>query len=97
LRLVGTNLTLGYGVFLTEADIELLALKGVSITHYPSCNLAVRNGIAPMYNFIGINRVDFVLRIDYKGINDDEDAIMELRMIHKLHRISNFDLVNTPP
>ncbi len=41
--------------------------------------------------------MDFVLRIDYKGINDDEDAIMELKMIHKLHRISNFDLVNTQP
>lgn len=47
LGLVDNNLTLGHGVFLTETDIELLALKGASITHHPSCNLAVRNGIAP--------------------------------------------------
>ena len=36
------------------------------------------------------------LGIDDKGINDDEDAIMELRMIYYLHRVSGFDLANTP-
>jgi len=96
LGLVDNNLTLGHGVFLTETDIELLALKGASITHHPSCNLAVRNGIAPVYNLYR-KGVNVALGIDDKGINDDEDAIMELRMIHKLHRISNFDLVDTPP
>jgi 5-methylthioadenosine/S-adenosylhomocysteine deaminase len=30
--------------------------------------------------------------LDDKTINDDEDAIMELRMIHKVHRVQTFDL-----
>ena len=30
--------------------------------------------------------------MDDKTINDDEDAVMEVRMIHKLHRLATFDL-----
>jgi len=93
--LVDENLTLGHAVYLSESDIELLASRGASITHHPSCNLAVRNGIAPVY-YLNKAGVKVALGIDDKGINDDEDAIMELRMIHRLHRISGFDLANTP-
>ena len=92
---VDTNLTLGHAVYLTESDIELMAAKGASITHHPSCNLAVRNGIAPVYSMYKAG-VNVSLGIDDKGINDDEDAIMELRLIHRLHRVSGFDLTNTP-
>lgn len=95
LGLVGPNLTLGHAVYVNEADIELLADRKASVTHHPSCNLAVRNGIAPVYHMhrAGVN---VALGIDDKGINDDEDAIMELRMIHRLHRVSGFDLENNP-
>jgi hypothetical protein len=31
--------------------------------------------------------------LDDKTINDDEDAVMELRMMHKVHRLHTFDLV----
>jgi 5-methylthioadenosine/S-adenosylhomocysteine deaminase len=30
--------------------------------------------------------------LDDKTINDDEDAVMELRMMHKVHRLHTFDL-----
>ncbi|MBD3306002.1 amidohydrolase family protein [candidate division KSB3 bacterium] len=93
--LVDENLTLGHAVFVNEADIELLATNNASITHHPSCNLSVRNGICPVY-YLHKAGVNVALGIDDKGINDDEDAIMELRLIHKLHRVSGFDLANTP-
>jgi len=82
-------------VFASEADIELLASKGSSITHHASCNLAIRNGIAPVYHFhkAGVN---VALGMDDKSINDDDDIIMELRVIHRLHRVSGFDIANTP-
>jgi cytosine/adenosine deaminase-related metal-dependent hydrolase len=95
LGLVDENLTLGHAVFLNESDIELLASKRASITHHPSCNLGVRNGISPVY-FLHQAGVNVALGIDDKSINDDEDAIMELRMIHMLHRVSGFDLARTP-
>jgi len=95
LGLLDKNLVLGHAVYLSESDIKLLALNKVSITHHPSSNLAMRNGIAPIY-YLHKEGVNVALGIDDKGINDDEDAIMELRMIHKLHRTSSMDLENTP-
>jgi cytosine/adenosine deaminase-related metal-dependent hydrolase len=95
LGLVGENLVLGHAVFVNEADISLLAEKGASVTHHPSCNLAVRNGIAPVYSLVKAG-VNVALGIDDKALNDDEDAIQELRLIHRLHRVPGFDLSRTP-
>jgi cytosine/adenosine deaminase-related metal-dependent hydrolase len=95
LGLVDENLTLGHAVYVSESDIELLASKRASTTNHPSCNFAVRNGISPVY-YLHKAGVNVSLGIDDKGINDDEDAIMELRMMYYLHRVSGFDLANTP-
>ena len=40
--------------------------------------------------------VTVAMGLDDKTINDDEDAVMELRMLHKLHRVPSYDLT-TPP
>ena len=95
LGLVDENLTLGHAVYVSDSDIELLASKRASTTNHPSCNLAVRNGISPVY-YLHKAGVNVALGIDDKGINDDEDAIMELRMMYYLHRVPGFDLANTP-
>lgn len=96
LGLVDENLTLGHAVYVSESDIELLASRRASTTNHPSCNFAVRNGISPVY-YLHKAGVNVSLGIDDKGINDDEDAIMELRMIYYLNRVPGFDLANTPP
>jgi len=36
--------------------------------------------------------VTVAMGMDDKTINDDEDAVMEVRMLHKLHRLHSFDL-----
>lgn len=89
------NLTIGHAVFITESDIELLAANQVSTTHHPNCNFVMRNGISPVYHLLKAG-VNVALGIDDKGFNDDEDAITELRLIHRLHRATGFDLANTP-
>lgn len=90
---VDDALTLGHAVYLDEKDIELLAEKKASITHHASCNLAMRNGISPVW-YLQRAGVNVALGIDEKSINDDEDAFMELRMIYYLSRLSGFDLQN---
>jgi cytosine/adenosine deaminase-related metal-dependent hydrolase len=95
LGVLDENFTFGHMVFATEADIELLAARRASITHHASCNLAIRNGIAPVYHLYKAG-VNVALGIDDKSINDDDDIIMELRVIHRLHRVSGFDIANTP-
>ena len=40
--------------------------------------------------------LNVALGIDEKGINDDEDPIMEMRMIYYLYRQAGIDLTNCP-
>lgn len=91
LGLVDRNVTYGHAIHVTEADIALMAARGASVTTHPSCNLNMRNGLAPIWHMVQAG-VTVAMGMDDKTINDDEDAIMELRMIHKLHRIPDFDL-----
>lgn len=93
--IVDDNLTLGHAVYLDEEDIKLLAETGASITHHASCNLAMRNGISPVW-YLQKAGANVALGLDEKSINDDEDVFMELRMIFYLSRVSGFDLANTP-
>jgi 5-methylthioadenosine/S-adenosylhomocysteine deaminase len=89
--LVGRNVTYGHGIHVTETDIALIAEKGASITHHPSCNLHMRNGVAPVMQYLAAG-VNVAMGMDDKTINDDEDAVMEVRMIHKIHRLASFEL-----
>lgn len=88
---VARNVTYGHAIHVTEQDIALIAAKGGSITHHPSCNLHMRNGVAPVMHYLRAG-VNVAMGMDDKTINDDEDAVMELRMIHKIHRLASFDL-----
>ena len=91
LGLVDENLALGHAIWVSEDDIDRLATRRASITSHPSCNLGMRNGLAPIY---AMHRrgVNVAMGLDDKTINDDEDAVMELRMLHKLHRVPDYDL-----
>jgi len=91
LGLVDENLVLGHAIWVTEEDIDRLASRRASVTSHPSCNLGMRNGLAPIY---AMHRrgVNVAIGLDDKTINDDEDAVMELRMLHKLHRVPDYDL-----
>lgn len=95
LGFVDTNLVLGHGVYLTENDLDILAARGASVTSHPSCNLTVRNGIAPVMPML--NRgICVALGLDDKGINDDEDPFMEMRMFFFLHRQQGYYLGQAP-
>ena len=93
--LVAKNVTFGHSIHVTEDDIALMGRRGASVTNHPSCNFIMRNGITPVMQMrkAGIN---VAMGLDDKTINDDEDAVMELRMMHKVHRLSTYDLAEPP-
>jgi 5-methylthioadenosine/S-adenosylhomocysteine deaminase len=95
LGMVGRNVTYGHCIHVTEPEIELIGARGASVTNHPSCNFIMRNGITPVMRMrkAGVN---VAMGLDDKTINDDEDAIMELRMIHKVHRVDTYDLASPP-
>ena len=89
--LLAPNLTLGHAVWLSEADIALMAEAGAGITHHASCNLHVRNGIAPVWHMMRAG-VRVAMGMDDKSLNDDDDPFQELRLASVLHRVPGFDL-----
>ena len=95
LGLVDSNLVLGHAVYLNEEDMELMAAKDAYITHHASCNLIMRDGIAPVYHMLGAG-MNVAMGMDEKGINDDEDPFMEMRMIYFLHRHADISLTECP-
>jgi len=92
LGLVERNVVYGHAIHVTEAEIELMGRRKVSVTSHPSCNFHMRNGITPVMPLRAAG-VNVAMGLDDKTINDDEDAVMELRMMHKVHRLHTFDLV----
>lgn len=93
--LVDRHLTLGHAGWTSEADIARLGAAGAGVTHHPSCNLHVRNGISPVYAMVAAG-VTVAMGIDDKSINDDDDPFMEMRLIHELHRLPALDLRTRP-
>ena len=88
LGLLGPNVVIGHCVYPTESDLNLLAQTDTGVTHHPSCNLRVRNGIAPAFHMLQAG-VRVGIGIDSKGINDDEDFIQEMKICYLLQRISS--------
>jgi 5-methylthioadenosine/S-adenosylhomocysteine deaminase len=90
LGLLGPHMTLGHGVWATEADIERIAGTGTMICHNASSNLRLRSGIAPL-NHWAAHGVRVALGLDEAGINDDRDMLQEMRLVLRLHRVPGME------
>jgi cytosine/adenosine deaminase-related metal-dependent hydrolase len=90
LDMLGPNLTLGHGVWLTEADIDAIAESGTLLCHNPSSNLRLRSGIAPL-NDLERRGVRVALGMDDCSMNDDRSMLQEMRVALKVHRVPGMD------
>ena len=88
--LLGPHMTLGHGVWLNEADIELIAESGTLLCHNASSNLRLRSGIAPI-NACMQRGVNIGLGLDDCSINDDRSMLQEMRVALKVHRVPGMD------
>src|SRR4029453_6426116 len=99
LGLTGPHLTLGHGVWLSDADIELVADSGTRICHNASSNLRLRSGLGPLNHWAARGeRVG--IGLDEAGINDDRDMLQEMPLVLRLHRVPGMgmdDIVPTWP
>lgn len=90
LGLLGPNMTLGHGVWLTASDIDLVAESGTLICHNPSSNLRLRSGIAPL-NCLEQRGVRVAIGLDDASINDDRSMLQEMRVALRVHRVPGMD------
>ena len=88
--LLGPQMTLGHGVWLTEKDIGRLAETGTCVCHNCSSNFRLRSGVAAL-NVLEAHGVNTAIGIDEAGINDDRDMLQEMRMVLRAHRVPGID------
>jgi 5-methylthioadenosine/S-adenosylhomocysteine deaminase len=84
--LLGPQMTLGHGVWLSEADIGRIAETGTCICHNCSSNFRLRSGVAAL-NAFEAHGINTAIGMDEAGINDDRDMLQEMRMVLRAHRV----------
>ncbi len=85
LGVLSPRFSLAHGVWVSEADIEILQETGAAISHNPSSNLRLRAGIAPLKALLA-KGVTVGLGMDGTTLNDDEDMFTEMRLATRLQR-----------
>ena len=85
LGVLSPRMSFAHGVWLTEAEIELLAESGAAVSHNPSSNLRLRAGILPLNSMLASGTTT-ALGMDGMTINDNEDMWQEIRLALRLHR-----------
>ena len=92
LGFLGPEVSIDHGVWLTEADIELMGEMGIMLTHQPSSNFRLMSGMAPLNRLLA-RGITVALGIDEAGLNDDNDILQEMRLAMKIHRVPGIDQV----
>ena len=92
LGFLGSHMTLGHGVWLTEEDIEIIAATGTMVCHNASSNFRLRSGVAPLNHYLA-RGVHVALGLDEAGVNDDRDMLQEMRLVLRIHRVPGMEEV----
>jgi 5-methylthioadenosine/S-adenosylhomocysteine deaminase len=82
--LLSPRLTLAHCVWARPDELALLAERGVTITVNTSSNLHLRSGIAPVPRMVAAG-CRIALGLDGSALDDDDDALRDLRLWHLLH------------
>jgi len=85
LGVLGPRFSLAHAVWLTEAEIAVLAETGTAVSHNPSSNLRLRAGVLPARALVEAG-VTVGLGLDGHGLDDDDDIFREMRLAWSLQR-----------
>ena len=86
LGFLGPEVSCAHAVWLTDSDMDILTETGTIISHNPSSNLRLGSGIAPLNRMLE-KGVTVGIGLDSAGLNDDNDMLQEMRLVHLLHRV----------
>ncbi len=85
---MGENMIVAHAVHLTDADMELLAKRGVGVAHNPQCNMKLANGVAPIPQLLDLG-VKVGIGTDGVASNNDLDLFDEMRTCALSHKLSH--------
>jgi cytosine/adenosine deaminase-related metal-dependent hydrolase len=79
--LLSPRLTVAHAVWLRADECALLAKRGVTASINLSSNLRLRSGLPPVGALVGA-RTPIALGLDGMSLDDDQDMLRELRLVH---------------
>jgi cytosine/adenosine deaminase-related metal-dependent hydrolase len=90
LGLLSPRLSVAHAVWARPDELDLLAQRGVTVCLNTSSNLGVRSGVAPLREMLRAG-VPVAIGLDGLGIDDDDDALREMRLAWLLHQGLGFE------
>jgi 5-methylthioadenosine/S-adenosylhomocysteine deaminase len=84
LGFLSPRLTLAHCTWARPDELELLAARDVTIAINTSSNLGLRSGIAPLNEMVA-RGCRVTLGLDGMTLDEDDDALREMRLAHLLH------------
>ncbi len=82
--------SLAHCVFLSPADMDVAARRGITIVHNPGSNLRLHNGAAPVAAFVD-RGIPVAIGTDNRALEQGEDLLKEIRLAQGLARSSEWD------
>jgi len=90
LGLLSSNLIACHCVWITEAEMDLLAHRGVKVVHNPESNMKLASGVAPVPELLA-KGVTVGLGTDGCASNNNLDLFQEMDSAAKLHKVHRLD------
>jgi cytosine/adenosine deaminase-related metal-dependent hydrolase len=87
--LLSERLTLAHCTWARPAELELIAARGATIAVNTSSNLGLRSGITPLAEMVR-RGCRVALGLDGLALDEDDDALREMRLAHLLHGGNGF-------
>jgi 5-methylthioadenosine/S-adenosylhomocysteine deaminase len=80
-----------HGVWLTDADLAILKMRGTGLAHNPSSNMKLASGVAPVGKILKAGIAMGLGTDGVAGSNNDHDIMQEMDLAAKLQKVSTGD------
>lgn len=90
LGVLGPDVFVAHGIWLTDEDIKILKDTGTSVVHNPECNMKIASGVAPIAK-MAREGVNIALGTDSCAVNDNTDLFEAMRTTVLLQRVHHLD------
>jgi 5-methylthioadenosine/S-adenosylhomocysteine deaminase len=80
-----------HGVWLDDADLQILKARGVGIAHCPSSNMKLASGAAPVIKMLALDLAVGLGTDGPAGSNNDFDLFEEMDLAAKLQKVVTLD------
>ena len=90
LGFLGPGVVAAHSVWVNDADIQVLRMRGVGVSHNPESNMKLASGVAPVRALLRVG-VAVGLGTDGAASNNDLDMFEAMRVAALLHKLETVD------